>query len=641
MKKMLTFITIIIYLYAGFRFNHAFTADTNIHITEEGIVGTDSIIQDGNIYKLTETIRKPIVIEINDIVLDGDGNKMEMTTAVDGIMITSQSGITIQNLRITTAKVGIILRDASECIIKDNTIERSKADGIRIKDASTYNTISGNTITESGDEGIYIIDDSDSNTIAGNTLSNNDSDGIDIEDCGNQIIYGNIITKDGAGEGIEISNSNNNYIFFNTVSQAYSGIQIKETCSNNMIFKNTFNNNEYGIRIDGSNDNRIYENELAYNKFSGIAVDFCTNNHFYRNEIHNNLKGIDFNQGQQNFIYNNNFVDNIDHTKYDAEVNVWFLDHPVGGNYWSDYEGVDENNDGFGDERKVLKSIMIAGEVEIDEENLDEMPLMQPIEINKGKEQSEITVMVPEESAKEGDSIRVSGELKRTYEFPTTSENPVINLIIKKPSGQSETIPITITDGTYEYEYDTEMPGSYLFSVDWEGNMFYEGGASDEFEFLVEEEVPPPKKTKLSTPSLDSDFLVGDRVKVSGKLTTEDDEVIPNADVSVQLYLDDKEVGQSNIVKTDSAGNYDYSYTIDEEGRPYKIGVKYDGSEPHYLSTSEVFSRDFQISIPESEPEPEPPEAKGGFPWWILLLLLILIAAGYYYYRRTQEQEKE
>jgi parallel beta-helix repeat protein len=424
----------------------------------------------------------------------------------------------------------------------------------------------------------------------------------------------------------------------NIASGNGQGIKLKEECTYNKVFKNILNENfDNGIDVDGSSENKIFENEMAYNNDYGIDVDVCTLNHFYRNEIHDNRGGIDFDQAEGNFVYNNNFIDNINQATYFAEVNVWNLDYPIGGNYWSDYEGIDANNDGMGDSPKILKSFKIGDQIEIDEENLDEMPLMEPIIINKGKEKSDVTIKVPEESAKEGDKIRVSGELERTYEFPVTLDEPVINLNIKKPSGQSETIPIPVTDGTYDYEYETEMPGTYQFSVTWEENMFYEGGSSEEYTFWVEEEIPPPKNTKLSTPELASSFLTGEKVKVSGKLSTEDDEALPDADIIIQLYIDDAEVGSSNTVKTDTTGNYEFTYTIDEEGGPYKIGAKYEGLDPHYLAASEVFSSDFQITSPEPEPEPEP-EPKGGFPWWILLLLLVLIAAGYYYYRRSQEQ---
>ena len=211
---------------------------TFIQITDKGVIGTEAISRDGNRYIFTETIRKPILIETSDIILDGNGQRMELSTFFEGIKIVGQSGITIQNVKIYTAKVGILLQSTTNCIITNNTISRCSADGIRIKEDSIHNTIKLNTITECEDEGIYVIDGSDNNVIHENRIYKVGNTGIDIEGCGNQIIYGNIFTNNKEGKGVEASGSNNNHIFLNIVTDSMAGIQIKEDCSNNLIYKN-------------------------------------------------------------------------------------------------------------------------------------------------------------------------------------------------------------------------------------------------------------------------------------------------------------------------------------------------------------------------------------------------------------------
>jgi len=55
-------------------------------------------------------------------------------------------------------------------------------------------------------------------------------------------------------------------------------------------------------------------------------------------------------------------------------ANTWDNGYPSGGNYWSDYEGVDADGDGIGDTPYVI--IPFFGEY--DEDNMDRFPLMAP-----------------------------------------------------------------------------------------------------------------------------------------------------------------------------------------------------------------------------------------------------------------------
>jgi len=77
-----------------------------------------------------------------------------------------------------------------------------------------------------------------------------------------------------------------------------------------------------------------------------------------------------------NSIYHNDFVANTQQVSANGCTNSWDDDYPSGGNYWSDYTGVDEKsgpnqnqtgNDGIGDTPYV-----------IDANNRDRYPLMNP-----------------------------------------------------------------------------------------------------------------------------------------------------------------------------------------------------------------------------------------------------------------------
>lgn len=77
---------------------------------------------------------------------------------------------------------------------------------------------------------------------------------------------------------------------------------------------------------------------------AGISVN-SKNNNIYANNIVNNNYGIRL-IGLNNTIFFNNFIDNIQNA-YDEANNHW--DNGYAGNYWDDYTGVDENEDGVGD----------------------------------------------------------------------------------------------------------------------------------------------------------------------------------------------------------------------------------------------------------------------------------------------------
>ena len=47
------------------------SAEDKIFINENGVVGSNDIEQDGNVFRFTGIIYKPILVEIDDVVIDG------------------------------------------------------------------------------------------------------------------------------------------------------------------------------------------------------------------------------------------------------------------------------------------------------------------------------------------------------------------------------------------------------------------------------------------------------------------------------------------------------------------------------------------------------------------------------------------
>lgn len=85
------------------------------------------------------------------------------------------------------------------------------------------------------------------------------------------------------------------------------------------------------------------------------------------NNITHNDCGIRLDQSSHNKIYHNNIVDNSQQVNITTPGygNSWDDGYPSGGNYWSDYTGLDASGDGIGDTPYV-----------IDANNMDHYPLI-------------------------------------------------------------------------------------------------------------------------------------------------------------------------------------------------------------------------------------------------------------------------
>ena len=289
--------------------------DFRVHIRADGTVeGTDKIQQDGNTYTFTDDIFSEIVVERDNIIVDGAGYTLYGPGSGKGFDLPEANNVTIQNTNIQDFKYGIVLQ------------------------TSFYNTISGNNIknNRNGIDLTYSYD----NIISGNTIKSNIW-GIGFFGGSHNIISGNIITAN--GDGFHMYGSYNT-ITGNTISNnSNDGFILRDSSMYNAIRENTITNNHNGIYLIRSTFNSIFENNITDN-----------NNGMYFFKLSSN-----------NTIYSNNFVNNDLQVLIDTDsANVW--DNDSEGNYWNNYTGTDNDGDGIGDPPYV-----------IDENNQDNYPLVK------------------------------------------------------------------------------------------------------------------------------------------------------------------------------------------------------------------------------------------------------------------------
>ncbi len=147
-----------------------------------------------------------------------------------------------------------------------------------------------------------------------------------------------------------------------------------------------------GIYIDMGNSNIITGNRVSNNQV-GIFLGSTQQNTFSENVIKNNLYGVaNFNsEASDNRFFLNDFANNSTQVDMDLRsFNVW--DNEGRGNYWSDYNGTDVNEDGIGDTPYVIES-----------NQSDNYPLVKPFSqieiIEKPAKDSNLFVLVAAVSA--------------------------------------------------------------------------------------------------------------------------------------------------------------------------------------------------------------------------------------------------
>jgi parallel beta-helix repeat protein len=397
-----------------------------IYIRADGIVEPDTALissVDNITYTLTDNIvgdipadASAIVVERNNIVVDGAGYTVQGIGNGTGVYWSGINNVTIKNTNINNFWIGISLNSTSSNVISGNSItnnyisiyfrgslnntisENSIAnneDSIML-DWSSNNTIFKNNITNNG-HGIYFYD-SNYNNISGNTLTNENNYGIWLKNSPNNIIFENNVTKNQLG--VRLYESPNNIIQGNNVTaNTYYGIWL-EYSSSNFLRANKMAGNTYNLGVDGTaslhfvNDidssnmvdgkpiyywvdrrdvgipldagfvilvnctNIRIENLTLTKNGQGILLANTVNSIITGNNITNNGVGVHLFYSASNSIYHNNFIDNTVQVTSEESANIWDAGYPSGGNYWSDYTGVDNKSgpnqnqlgrDGMGD----------------------------------------------------------------------------------------------------------------------------------------------------------------------------------------------------------------------------------------------------------------------------------------------------
>ncbi len=223
-----------------------------------------TITEAGN-YRLTTDLtadaENAILIQANDVVIDGQNYTITAEPDYYGILAQDVSNVTIVNLNMVSGTDGIRMTNANFTTIQNYNSTHATSDGIAITRCANF-TISNCTTIESNDSGIDICDSSDfqitscNSTLAGNTgLYVDTSTNFQITSC----------YTSNSTDGMYFYDCRESNVTSSTIQNIYSpdsdegrGIAI-DSCKNFNVTTTCFENNTKGIEL------AAYKSGICYN----------------------------------------------------------------------------------------------------------------------------------------------------------------------------------------------------------------------------------------------------------------------------------------------------------------------------------------------------------------------------------------
>jgi parallel beta-helix repeat protein len=309
-----------------------------------------------------------------------------------GILLNYTQNSYIANNDLTNNWAGVELFNSSSSTIRNNNATNNEF-GIWVY-LSNNNALSDNTATNNV-YGLWLFN-SKNNTLLNNHMSLNTYNfgvwGSDITHYTHGINTSNLVDNkpiyywvnhheaevpSDAGY-VALVNSTQITVSNLTLEKNGQGILLAYT-ENSSIINNSLVNNRAGIELFSSQNNTITNNNATENMY-GITQSESSSNFLLNNKVTSNQYGIKLTDSNDNVIHSNAFINNTLQIIISQSTNIWDNGYPSGGNYWSDYTGVDLKS-GPNQDQPGSDGIDDAPRI-IDVNNTDRYPPMNPITIH-------------------------------------------------------------------------------------------------------------------------------------------------------------------------------------------------------------------------------------------------------------------
>jgi len=342
----------------------------------EGGVFLESVVVNKSLTILADSIINVLVDGLSRISFDvvASNSRIEnfiMTNADKGLNVYQANNVTIKSNLITDNNDGICLHEASDCMLSRNNITSNSQHGLNISGQVDNATVKDNIVSGNSD-GIYIYDASNC-TLSGNNITSSARYGLSVNCSSNLILRSNHMSESKFNFGV-LGNEFAHYVHdidqSNTVGSGHvyymmnvPGGSVDGLVSTDIGFLGIINSTSVQLKNLDLEDN-----------IQGILLAYSNDSLILKSNVTDNLCGFWVWSSFNNTVFYNNFVNNSQQAYAAYSVNIWDNRYPSGGNYWSDYAGIDlysgpyqneTSGDSIGDSPYL-----------IDADNKDNYPLM-------------------------------------------------------------------------------------------------------------------------------------------------------------------------------------------------------------------------------------------------------------------------
>jgi parallel beta-helix repeat protein len=557
------------------------------------------------------------VLTENGIILSGESVEFWNTHSID-----SSNSVNSKPLYYWKDVVGgqiplgagqIILANCTDVVVQEQTLHYATK-GIQVAFSSNITIDAVDTAHNWGDILLYFTD-------YGKIINSKSSDsrfGITIRSSNYVFVEG--VSTVNNEIGIKLYHSDNGVITNSNASfSELMGIQLLESNGNVVANSTASFSDWYGLNVNFGLDNHITGNTICRNSLRGIYISGSTRNKVIGNNICNNKGyGMEIRLSRDIEVFHNNFINNDNQSLEVQDLgNSWDNGYPSGGNYWSDYAGIDvksgPNQDQAGSDGIGDVPYDIIGDV-----NKDHYPLMTPVIISS---------VFPPSAPRNLQAYPGDEQVELVWEVPSSDGNSAISgYRIYRGTHTLALNPIDEVGAVRNYTDSGLMNGQTYYYAVTAINEVGEGPRSNQANATPS--VPPPNQPPIcSIQSPTPSTTVNGTYTIAGNSSDPDGAV-----EKVEIRIDG---GQWILAMGNESWTYDWDTTTVADGNHTIYARSYDG-ENYSTEVSLILIVDNYI-----QPPPEEPRDDSG--WTaivaaaILVITIVIIMILYWLARKKRE----